>query len=702
MSLIELHNVARFYAVGKEKKKYVLKHISLSFPSRGLICILGKSGSGKSTLLNLIGKIDRPSEGEIFFNGKNIEKLKERKLVAFRSLLVSYIFQHYHLLENQSAIYNVMLPALISGDSIKAARKKAEALLDSFSINKELFNKRCADLSGGEKERIAILRAFINKPKVILADEPTGALDKNNALLTMNALKKISESSLVIVVTHNEKLAYQYGDRIIRMSDGKVIKDERINSLYDSGNNEILKTKTSHTWINRIVVSNFTKRFKRNIFSVAALVVGLVASMLIFGFSNGKTASIVKSMENQFDYGTATISKENRLVSADSPITLVQTMRPSYQEINEIKGTCTDFHVCYSYDALLSPYPTVSVNDSEIDNFAYMPIYSFEDNSTKKSLLIKGKIPTFDTLNQVVINKQAYQALNKILKYDSLNTYLRVKEQQSYSFVTGDSETPYVSDYFVYDRLVQIVGVVNETSFLNSPKIFYSYLAFDHFIEDTVLNNLSAYQDKTSWKDVVIDSLDNEQLSAYCCRLFLNDFDNLSSLRNIKKDLGDRFSVTCNGLTVEETLVSLVDAASVGMEVFLAIALVGIILILSIISFASYNEDIKDSAILLCYGARRDDIALIYVFESLIIGLISVVVSFVLGAVLTNPINLLIQRFTSLIDIIKIPITSFLNKPFLFPLLIVGITMFVCFIATYLPIAFSKKISLKEELKDND
>ena len=702
MSLIELTKVSRFYKVGKNEKKYVLRHISLSFPSHGLICILGKSGSGKSTLLNLIGKIDKPSEGKIFFNGENISKYKERKMVSFRSQVVSYIFQHYHLLENQTAIYNVMLPALISGDSHKVARKKAEDLLNSFSINKELFDKRCADLSGGEKERIAILRAFINNPKVILADEPTGALDKENALLTMKALKKISENSLVIMVTHNALLANQYGDRIIQMSDGKIIKDERINNIFDRNDNRVIKSRVNHNWLNKIVASNFTKRFKRNIFSISSLVVGLVSSMLIFGFSNGKTASIVRSMENQFDYGTASISKENRLVSPDSPIALIQTMRPSYEEINEIKGTCIDFHVCYSYDALLSPYPSISINDKEIDNFAYTPIYSFEDDSTNKSLLIKGKIPNFNTLNQVVINKQAYQALNKKLKFDCLNSFLRIKEQQSYSFPTGDEETPYVNDYFAYDRLVQIVGVVNENNFLNSPKIFYSYLAFDSLVNETVLNNLSKYKDRTTWKDVVLDSNDNEQLSGYSCRLFLKDFANLSSLRNVKKVLDEKYSVSCNGLTVEETLVTLVNAASIGMEVFLAIALAGIVLILGIISFASYNEDIKDSAILLCYGAKRDDVALIYVFESLIIGLISVVISFVLGTILTKPVNLLIERFTSLINIIDIPFMSFHNHRLLFPLLIIGATMFICFIATYLPIGFSKKISLKEELKEND
>ena len=703
MNLIELHNVSRFYPVDKDRKKYVLKNVTLLFPNRGLISILGKSGSGKSTLLNLIGRIDKPSEGAVFFNGEDISRYNEKKMVNFRNQTVNYIFQHYHLLESQTAIYNVMLPALISGDSYKIAKQKAIELLNSFYIHEELFNKRCADLSGGEKERIAILRSFINKPKVILADEPTGALDKDNALLTMAALKEMSQTCLVIMVTHNASLAEQYSDRIIRMSDGKIVKDEHKNNISkDIDNKYKRKTRSNLNWQNKIIASNFVKRFKRKIFSITALVVGLVSSMLIFGFSNGKDASIIRSMENQFDYGTASISKENRLISADSPITLIQTMRPSEQEMLEIADTCSDFHICYSYDALVSSYPEISINDQTIDNLSYLPVYSFVDESTNHNLLTKGKIPTFDTLNQVVVNEQAYDLLNKKQKFDSLNTYLRIKEQQSYSFPTGDSEKPYITDYFAYDRLVQVVGVIKEIGFLNSPKIFYSYKAMDSYLDEMTLNNLSTYIGTTSWKDRVVSSLDNEPLSSYSCRMFLKDFGKLDSLRNIDNAITDDYSVTSNGLTVEQTIFSLVDAASIGMEVFLAIALVGIILILGIVSFASYNEDIKDSAIMLCYGAKRDDIALIYVFESVVLGLISVAISFILGAVLTSPINRLIESFTSLINPISIPFMRFHNRTFLFPLLIVVSTLFVCFLATYLPIGLSKKISLKEELKAND
>ena len=701
MALFELNKVSRFYLIDK-KQKYVLKDVTLSLPSHGLVTILGKSGSGKSTLLNLLGKIDAPSEGTIYFNNENIIKYKEKKISTYHNQCVSFIFQHYHLLDKQTALYNVMLPALISGKSYQTAKEEAIILMNEFGLDEGLFNKRCVDLSGGERERIAILRSFINKPLVLLADEPTGALDKTNAVLVMESLKKISESSLVVLVTHNNKLAKQYSDRILHMQDGKIIKDERINDIYNPKEKlTIKKNRTNHTWLNQIVNSNFIKRFKRNIFSISALTIGLVSSLLIIGFSNGKEQSILKSMQKQFDYGRASINKENKIRNPNSPITLIQTIRPSQEEIQELTNEYENFHICYSYDALLTPFPEISFNDSVIEDFTYLPIYSFTDQSTNHDLLIKGKLPSFDTLNQVVINTKAYDELNKMFKFDCLNSYIRIKDEHSYSYYTNNIETPYITDYFTYDRLVQIVGVVDEITFLNMPKIYYSYKALDSYLDEIYLNNLSAYDYEISWKQRIIEAQDNEDISSYTCRLFLKDYRNIEKLKTTKKEITD-FVITSNALTIEETLFSLVEAASVGMEVFLVIALVGVAMIIGIISFASYNEDIKDSAILLCLGAKRDDIALIYIIESMLLGLISILLSFIISFLLTKPINLLINKFTSLIDVIDIPFKRFYNHSFFLPIIIFVGTLLICIVSTYLPIAFSKKISLKEELKAND
>lgn len=702
MSLIELSKVSKAYLINKNEKKYVLKDITLSFPETGLISVLGKSGCGKSTLLNLIGGLDKSSEGTVYYKGDNIAKYKNKQQVTFRKSEISYIFQHYHLLENQTALYNIMLPCLLNGDSFKVAKEKVLSLINKFSIKEELLDKKCSKLSGGEKERIAIMRAFISKTNVILADEPTGALDKDNALLVMESLKEASKTSLVIMVTHNEELAKRYSDRIIHMKDGRVVQDEKI-KLINGKHHQINKERKSNpNWYSKIIARNFAKRFKRNIFSILAVTIGATASMLIFGFTNGAHDSIMNSAERQFDYGVASISKENKIVSDESPITLIQTLRANEEEIDTLSNEYDFLHYCYSYDSLVTPALDTYINDKEINNLTYTPVYSFCDSSINKSLLIKGKLPMIDTLNMVVINQTAYDYLKKEIKSDPLNTYIRLKDGASFTYYTDDIEKPYITDYFVYDRLVEIVGVVKELSFLNTPKIYYSYKALDKYMEETLLNNLSEYLGETSWKDRIMFASDNEYISNYSHRVFLKNSGDVYQLKEMKKHLKEGYSLNSNALTVEETLFSLVDAASVGMEIFLVIALVGTAMIIGIVSFASYAEDIKDSAILLCIGATREDISSLYVFENCLIGLIGLALSFVIALVSQNPLNHLIERFTSLINIIDIPFKYFHGRAFLFPLLIVMSTLLICVLATYLPISFSKKISLKEELNAND
>lgn len=703
MAFIELNSVSKQYPINKNEKVTVLSNVSLSFPKTGLVSVLGKSGSGKSTLLNLIGKLDNPSKGKIYCNGEDIAKYKENQLLSFRKEVVSYIFQHYHLLNNQTGLYNVMLPCLLRGDSFNDAKRKALSMMIDFSMNEELLNKKCSLLSGGERERIAIMRAFINEPQLLLADEPTGALDKENALLVMESLKKASEKSLVIVVTHNEELAHKYSDRIIHMKDGKVVVDEKIKLISGRVENTYLTNKKSNpNWYNKILLTNFMKRLKRNTFSLLSLVIGITASMLIFGFSNGAHRSISVSTQKQFDYGVASISKENRIKSDESPITLIQTLRANEEEINELKYQYDFLHYCVSYDYLISPALNMYINEEQIQGISYTPVYSFIDSSIDKSLLSKGKIPSINTLNQVVINETAYQYLKKEIKSNPLNTYIRLKDNKTVTYYTDDLEKPYIIDYFNYDRLVEIVGVVKELTFLNTPKIYYPYVAMDSYLNQTFLNNLSAYQGQTSWKERIMFANDSEFVTSYSHKVFLKRAGEVELLKEMKNSLDEKYSLNSNALTIEETLFQLVDAASVGMEVFLVISLIGTAMIIGIISFASYSEDIKESAVLLSLGAKRDEVTSLYLFENIVLCLIALLISFIITLVIQSPLNALIEHLTTLIGIIDVPFKSFNGKLFLFPLLVTVSALFISLVATYLPIAFSKKISLKEVLNSND
>ena len=342
------------------------------------------------------------------------------------------------------------------------------------------------------------------------------------------------------------------------------------------------------------------------------------------------------------------------------------------------------------------------INEEQIQGISYTPVYSFTDSSIDKSLLSKGKIPSVNTLNQVVINETAYQYLKKEIKSDPLNTYIRLKDNKTVTYYTDDLEKPYIIDYFNYDRLVEIVGVVKELTFLNTPKIYYPYIAMDSYLNQTFLNNLSTYQGQTSWKERIMLANDSEFVTSYSHKVFLKRAGDVELLKEMKNSLDEKYSLNSNALTIEETLFQLVDAASVGMEVFLVISLIGTAMIIGIISFASYSEDIKESAVLLSLGAKRDEVTSLYLFENIILCLIALLISFIIALIIQSPLNALIEHLTTLIGIIDVPFKNFNGKLFLFPLLVTVSALFISLVATYLPIAFSKKISLKEVLNSND
>lgn len=703
MPLLELNNIGKTFYINKKIKKKALCEITLHFQNTGLISVVGPSGCGKSTLLNLIGKIDNPSEGKLIFNQKNITKLSELEAAEYRRKNVGYVFQHYHLLEKHNVQYNLMLPLLLNGWSFNKAKKKAKSVATSFGINKDLLIKQCSLLSGGEKQRIAIIRAVINSTRIILADEPTGALDINNSIVIMDTLKKVSNKCLVIVVTHNIDLAYKYSDRLIYMSDGKVIKDESI----ANNDNEVCPKKANKTtchpnWYFPLLVKNLCKRMKRNVFTLLSLTICIFASMMVFGFVNGSNDSIDNYAKKQFNYCVLKINKEIQLINNNSPIILINNYRLNNAEINHISTLFENCHFELCYDALVGNVPIVKFNDEQIDGISFLPIFSYLNPAINDDLLLYGRIPNFDNLNQIIINKKAYIYLKNLLRAEPLNSFLYVESNRAFTFYTENPNTPYVTDFFVFGRFMEIVGVVDEIDFLNTPKIYYSYLAFDRYMEEAMVNNLSMVIGETSWKEQVAKATGNEEISGYSHYMFLKNGKEVNTVRELVNSSDKDFTISSSAIEVEDALFALVNAASIGMEVFLLIALIGTTLIIGLIAFASYSEDIKELAILLCLGARRDDLVSIYLFESTIVGLVGTALSFVLVLLFQNPINYLIFRLTALPNLIDIPFQQFYGRPFLFPLLIAVSTMLICLISTCLPLIFAKKISLSEELRSND
>ncbi len=702
MPFIKMSNVTKLYKSEDGVENYALNHVCLSFPDHGLIAVIGKSGSGKSTIINLLALLDKPTSGHVYINNNNVSTWKKKKIEKYHNQEMGIVFQHYHLLENHTVLYNIMLPSLIKGDKEKESKKKAIKLLESISFPKELYEHKCKDLSGGEKERVAVLRAVINEPKIIFCDEPTGALDKNNSIAVMEILKNISRDKLIILVSHDISLTKKYADRLIYIKDGKVEKDEIINELDNKQNKSQNKDVKHHNqWKNKISLSNFKRRFTRNLISIITLSVGLVASLLIVGFANGSTPSIKENSYKQLDYGVLTFSKQKSQSIAGSKISLVQQTRPTYEEISSFSEIIDNYVIENNFSALLSYFPNIKLGEEKLTDFSFRPIYSFASNYIDHSLLIDGYIPPFDNLDEVLINKKGYEYLIKKGIKNPLDISLDISIDKEFHYYTGDDLNPVINDVFSYQKIVHIVGVVDEMDFLSTPKLFYSYSSFTNYLFDYPLINLSSYYERDfSWYERVATANNNDEISSYSFYLFKKDINDIPSIANHIANIEKPYVLESTPQTLSDTLLNLVNAASMGMEIFLFISIIGTALILGIVSFSSYSEDKKMIAILSCLGANRNDVDDIYVLENLFVAIIALIISFILSPLLSLLINFIMNKWLGFSHMIKIPFLSLWGIPFLLVVGLIIITIFIAIISTMLPILLSSKISLKKELAD--
>jgi len=230
--MLKIKNLNKYFNKHKPNEIHVINNTTLEFPDAGLIAILGESGSGKTTLMNVLGGLDSFDSGEIDFDNHEIKKYNALKIDKIRNQYVGYIFQNFLLLQNRTVKYNLALSLGMYGLTLDEENERIDYVLDAIGMLK-YKNKLVSELSGGQRQRVAIARALIKAPKVILADEPTGNLDEKNTIQIMNIIKKISEKTLVILVSHERHIARSYADWIIEVVDGKVVKNEenKTNSL---------------------------------------------------------------------------------------------------------------------------------------------------------------------------------------------------------------------------------------------------------------------------------------------------------------------------------------------------------------------------------------------------------------------------------------------------------------------------------------
>ena len=481
--MLKLKNITKEYKSGDTTVK-ALKGIDIEFRNSEFVSILGQSGCGKTTLLNIIGGLDRYTSGDLIINGKSTKEFKDNNWDAYRNYSVGFVFQNYNLIPHQTVLSNVELALTLSGVSKEERRKRAIKALEDVGL-KEQIHKKPNQMSGGQMQRVAIARALVNDPDIILADEPTGALDTKTSVQIMEILKNISKDKLIIMVTHNPELAEKYSSRVIKVLDGKVISDSNPYKE-DEEKTEKKKAKTGKTSMNfftalSLSLNNLMTKKGRTILTSFAGSIGIIGIALILSLSNGvqkyinrvqedtlssypisieeSTVDMASMLEIMMDEGNDNLNhEEGKIYSKDIMNEMISTLSSKIQtnnleefknyldtEENEIKKNSNAIQ--YEYNLNLNLYKKdtsngiVKVNPSTVMNSIGMGNMVEEQNSSpfaSSSMMVSQT----DVWEEMLDNKELIKSQYDVLAGNLPTSYNEV------ALVVDENNQ--ISDYTLY------------------------------------------------------------------------------------------------------------------------------------------------------------------------------------------------------------------------------------------------------------
>jgi len=311
--MLQLQHISKVYHTANQEF-HALKDISIRFRENEFVSILGQSGSGKTTLLNIIGGLDQYTSGDLLIQGKSTKQFKDRDWDSYRNHTIGFVFQSYNLIGHQTALSNVEIAMTLSGVSKAERKKRAIEALERVGLKDHLY-KKPSQMSGGQMQRIAIARALVNNPKVVLADEPTGALDSETSVQIMELLKDIAKERLVIMVTHNPELAKTYSTRIVQVLDGNILSDSNpYEPTEEKTQGDIQFTKTKMSFMTALALSfnNLLTKKGRTFLTAFAGSIGIIGIALILALSNGVSDYVKKVQEDTLVSLPLTISEQNQ------------------------------------------------------------------------------------------------------------------------------------------------------------------------------------------------------------------------------------------------------------------------------------------------------------------------------------------------------------------------------------------------------
>lgn len=520
--MLQLQHISKVYHTANQEF-HALKDISIRFRENEFVSILGQSGSGKTTLLNIIGGLDQYTSGDLLIQGKSTKQFKDRDWDSYRNHTIGFVFQSYNLIGHQTALSNVEIAMTLSGVSKAERKKRAIEALERVGLKDHLY-KKPNQMSGGQMQRIAIARALVNNPKVVLADEPTGALDSETSVQIMELLKDIAKERLVIMVTHNPELAQTYSTRIVQVLDGNILSDSNpYEPTEEPKQGDIQFTKTKMSFMTALALSfnNLLTKKGRTFLTAFAGSIGIIGIALILALSNGVSDYVKKVQEDTLVSLPLTISEQNQSnLLATSP----DLSDKPYKDNNElgVNTVLTNLlkkqigkNDIASFKAYLDEHASEVEKLTKDIRYQYnlQPyIYASDTSNGPKSILpsniasevdttnqtIKGYLQNIDYWSQLSSDEEMLNA-----QYDVLEGRLPKDKSEIVLIVDEDNQ---ISDLLLYSLRIKDPSELNDVKKLDELKSqTYQYSDFIGKTFKAVVNTNRFAKENNQWMNKIDD-----------------------------------------------------------------------------------------------------------------------------------------------------------------------------------------------------
>ena len=736
-----------------EHEHIALNGLNINFRKQEFVAIVGPSGCGKTTALNIIGGLDRYDAGCLMINGEDTRGFKEAQWDAYRNNSIGFIFQNYNLITHISVLDNVEVGMTLSGLSAQERKKQAIEVLKRVGL-KDHLHKRPNQLSGGQMQRVAIARALANNPDIILADEPTGALDSQTSEQIMQLIKEISKDKLVIMVTHDVDIANRYASRLIKLRDGVVIEDSNpiVKDQKETTRYQFKKTAMHYLQALKLSFNNLkTKKF-RTLITAFAGSIGIIGIALILALSNGLNREISKMQTSTLADYPISITRNPMMVSRqrvnqherfpNHRQIIAQNRDDTRQHINEItseylnylKGMDSSWYSEISFQRAVnmnllkrSDGNTVIVNNRQVrwnelpnNSEFFMNHYNILEGHyprNKNELLLIVDI--YNGLDLSILTALGF-SLERNLTFDDLlgmelklvlNDDFYQKGNENGLFNTNPNlNAMYESEDSITLTITGIARMKEGTQIRTyNPGIMYLPTLTDFVLEDAIESKIAIAQEESDINvltGVLLTPRQKEDLLRHfgavklpaAINIYPTDFASKELIKSYLSEYNERVSeedqIIYNDMAelVTNMMGEFINTISYVLIGFSSISLFVSSIMIGIITYVSVLERTKEIGILRSLGARKKDISRVFNAETIIIGFTAGILGVIIAWVLTHPINFLISRFVEGVD--SIAILSFMNI-----IILILISMILTFISGMIPASMAAKKNPVEALR---